>query len=75
MGLNADTIAVEVGKRIGETIRQKGISNRECAEVAGMTEVSLSRYVMGARMPNALALYNLAKALGVSMEFLLTGKQ
>lgn len=41
------------GKRINELCRQKGITVRELAEKSNTTEVSMSRFITGARMPNA----------------------
>ncbi len=41
------------GKRIKDLCRQKGITVRELAEKSNTTEVSMSRFITGARMPNA----------------------
>lgn len=66
-------IAKEIGDRITRLCEEKEITAHELSRAAMVTEVSLSRYMHGMRTPNAVALHNMAVALGVSMEYLLTG--
>ena len=63
------------GKRIKDLCRQKGITVRELAEKSNTTEVSMSRFITGARMPNAPILKNIAKALETTTDYLLGGDQ
>lgn len=63
------------GKRIKDLCRQKGITLRELAEKSNTTEVSMSRFITGARMPNAPILKNIAKALETTTDYLLGGDQ
>lgn len=63
------------GKRIKDLCRQKGITLRELAEKSNTTQVSMSRFIAGARMPNAPILKNIAKALETTTDYLLGGDQ
>ena len=53
--------------RIAETLEKKGMTQRELAEVVGMTEVTISRYVNGERIPKISDALTLAKALNVEV--------
>ena len=59
---------------IGENIRRirirKGLSQKELAEKAGMSNVLLNNYEHGLRNPKAETLQRIAQALGVSPEVL-----
>lgn len=46
-------------------------SNRSFAEACGVTEVSMSRYLSGDRVPKAPLIITMAKVLGVSADYLL----
>ena len=46
------------------------MTQRELAEKAMTTEVSMSRFVSGARVPNGPILANIAKTLGVTTDYL-----
>lgn len=60
----------EMGKRISELAQKRNMTQKELAEKAGVTEVSMSRYVNGLRKPQGLHLINIARALGTSPEYL-----
>lgn len=62
------------GKRISELLSKKDMTQRELAKRAGVTEVSMSRYISGERVPKALYLSNIATILGTTTEYLL-GKE
>lgn len=62
-----------IGKNIDNQMKAAGLSQRELAERAGITEVTISRYINGARIPKATALLAIAEALGCSIEALLQG--
>ncbi len=47
-----------------------GLSQKQLAEKAGVTERTIANYEKGERFPHAAQLYKLAKALGVSTEYL-----
>jgi transcriptional regulator with XRE-family HTH domain len=63
-----------MGASIGENIRRirirKGLSQKELAEKAGMSNVLLNNYEHGLRNPKAETLQRIAQALGVSPEVL-----
>ena len=63
------------GKRIKDLCRQKGITVRELAEKSNTTQIPMSRFITGARMPNAPILKNIAKALETTTDYLLGGDQ
>ena len=56
--------------RLDQARREKGLTQRELANRVGVTEVSMSRYVNGARVPKGPIVVNIAKALGVSVDYL-----
>ena len=60
-----------IGARINYMIQAIGITQKELASRAGITEAAISRYISGERVPRALALAGIAKALGTTMEELM----
>jgi transcriptional regulator with XRE-family HTH domain len=60
-----------MGEKIGRGIGALGVSQREFASRVGCTEISISRYVNNQRIPHAPILLNIARALGVSADYLL----
>ena len=61
-----------IGDNIKRLMKANGYTQGELARRAGITEAALSRYVAGSREPHAKALENLAIALGVSVEDLIS---
>ena len=61
----------DLGMRIKAYAKQRGITQKELAELVGITDVSLSRYVNGSRKPRINILVNIANTLGVSVSDLL----
>lgn len=55
-------------------MRERGWKGVDLAEAAEVTPTSVSRYLAGKAEPRAAELLRLAKALGTSMEFLLSGE-
>ena len=60
-----------LGTRISDLLEQQGISQRELAEKVGVTEVSMSRYISGARIPKGPIVSNIAKVLHTTADYLL----
>lgn len=60
-----------IGTRICERLGALNMSQRELASACQMTEVSISRYISGERIPKATALHKIAKVLQVDADFLL----
>jgi transcriptional regulator with XRE-family HTH domain len=64
----------QISNRIINALNRTGISQRQLADATGMTEVSISRYVKGKRIPSAEILGRIADVLGVTTDYLITGK-
>ena len=58
----------EIKCNISEFLNKKGMTQRELADAIGTTEVSISRYVTGERIPKATTCIHMAKVLGCSAE-------
>jgi len=71
-------VGVERAETVGERIRWlrlvRGFSQRELA-TCGVSYLDISRIEVGARAPSAATLRKLAAKLGVSPEFLETGRE
>lgn len=57
--------------RITELLRTRGIMQKELAELIGVTESTLSRYLSGERKPDLKTLSNMATALHTTTDYLL----
>lgn len=64
-----------IAERIRLTRQQKKLSQTELSEKAGINLKSLSRYELGTSVPPANALKDIADALGVSADVLLSDDQ
>lgn len=58
-------------ERLKQSIDNRQLTQRQLAILIGSTEVSISRYLKGKRIPGADTLYKLCKALDVSADYLL----
>lgn len=58
-------IALRIKCALGDT----GYSQRELSEMTGITQVTISRYANGLRIPSATNLKAIADALGVGIEY------
>ena len=72
IGKWADSI---IGERITGLLREQGKTQRALAEQVGTTEVSISRYIKGNRVPKGPVLVNIAKALHTTTDYLLGNEQ
>lgn len=63
----------KLGTNISFWLEVRGISQRELAERIGVSEVSISRYVTGQRVPSAPTLYKISNVLGCTVEDLMQG--
>jgi len=61
------------GIRLRRFILARGETQREVAKRAGITEAALSYFIRGMRLPTAVSLYRLSRALDVSMNELWEG--
>ena len=63
-----------IGPRIAALRRERGMSQAELAASIGLSPSALGMYEQGRREPSADTMVALARALGVTTDFLLTGK-
>lgn len=63
-----------IGERLTELLRQQGMSQKQLAELIGVTEATVSRYITGDRTPKSGILANMATALHTTSDYLL-GKE
>lgn len=61
----------KLGVRISELLKLNGLTQRELAEKVGVTEVSMSRYIKGERVPKGYIIANIATALHTTTDDLL----
>ena len=59
------------GGRISELLDKNGMTQRELADAVGVTEVSMSRYIKGDRVPKGPIIANIALALHTTTDYLL----
>lgn len=64
-----------ISKRIAETREARGISASEFARLVGVTPTAVWNWEKNSVTPRRPALEQIAKTLGVSVSFLLTGKE
>lgn len=62
-------------EKLKTLLKRQEMTQRELAEKAGTTEVSVSRYLRGQRTPRLLTLAVIAQVLGVSIDDLLTERR
>lgn len=61
----------DIGQRIAELRRERGMNQEELAELATLSRISIARYETGKIEPGAKALGRIADALEVSTDILL----
>lgn len=60
--------------RLQELIKKSGYTQKQVAELIGVTEAAFSRYMNSERIPKAEILANIATCLQTTSQYLLTGK-
>jgi transcriptional regulator with XRE-family HTH domain len=65
----------EISKRIKDTREARGMTASEFARLVGVTPTAVWNWEKNSITPRRPALEQIAKVLGVSMPFLLTGKE
>lgn len=60
-----------IGGRLAELLSEKGMSQKELAERACVSEAAVSHYLKGDRVPNSSTLANIATVLGTTSSYLL----
>lgn len=61
----------ELGSKITEILKKRGMTQRGLAERIGVTEAVVSRYISGEREPKPDVLANIATALSTTSDYLL----
>lgn len=61
------------GENIYEVLKQKKLKQIDVAKAMNTTEVQVSRWMNGERMPRVITLVKIARFLGVSTDRLLRG--
>ena len=64
-----------LGNNIARLLEERGMSQRELADKAGTTEVSMSRYIKGSRTPKGPLISRIAKVLGTDPNTILKGTE
>ena len=64
----------DVGNRISRRIKELDMRQLDICNKTGLSTTALSQYCTGKRVPDTVSLYKIATALGVSMEWVLTGE-
>ena len=64
-------MGTEFGEKLENTLREQGMTQKELAEKANITESAVSHYVKGDREPRGATLGVIAGVLGVTAGFLL----
>lgn len=60
-----------ITNRIVELLSEHGMTQKELANAAGLTESAVSHYVKGDRVPRGANLIKIARALGTTTDYLL----
>ena len=63
--------ALELGRRIARARERKGLNRNQLARAAGVTWANLTRYEQGQNEPSASKLFEIARVLDVSSDWLL----
>ncbi len=62
---------MEIGEKIHQYRRSKGLTQVELANLAGVSKAAISRYESGSREPSLKHLQAIAKAMGIKSIYLL----
>lgn len=71
MNFNAE----DIGKRIDDLRKSKNWKQKDIYDKAQISNVAMSRYINGSRIPDTESIYKIAKVLECSIEYLLTGEE
>lgn len=74
MGTTEGTVTESLGDRIARLRRTKGWNQKELADRIGASGAQISKYERGSYLPRPDLLSRLGEALGVSLDYLMTGR-
>lgn len=60
--------------RVAELLKKNGLTQRDLAQMVGVTDAAMSHYIKGDRVPRAAVVAKIAEALKISPEYLMYGK-
>lgn len=66
-------LAQSIGLHIAYKCREHKITQKQLAELTGLTEAGISRYISGQRLPRIDILLKIADALSCTLDYLLYG--
>jgi len=69
--ISPELLAETLAKNIKRAIANSPMNQGEAAAAAGVSDATMSNYARGKRVPDAINLYRIARALGVSVGWLL----
>lgn len=64
---------MEFSDRLREALKESGLTQKDLAEKAGITEAAVSHYLKGDRLPRAAVASRIAYILGTSSDYLMSG--
>lgn len=62
---------MEFKDKLANLLQEKGMSQKELAQLTNLTESAISRYLKGDRQPRGAILLNIANALGTTTDYFL----
>jgi transcriptional regulator with XRE-family HTH domain len=69
-----DSFGAALGARIRQARQARGLAQEDLGQLVGVRGLTISRAELGKTTPNARVLDALARQLGVSVDWLLTGQ-
>jgi len=63
------------GQRLEHILDKKNMKQKDLAELAGVNQLTVSRYVHDARLPQMTVVIDICKALNISADYLLGLKE
>lgn len=65
----------KLGDRILKLLKKSGYNQKELAQMCGVTEAAMCRYIKNEREPKIEVVANMATALNTTVEYLISGKE
>ena len=64
-----------ITNQIAKLLSERNMTQKELAQLTGMTESTISHYMKGDRVPRGVNLVKIAKALGTTTDYLLEAEE
>lgn len=65
---------IQIGKRVGEIIKESGVSSQSLCDLLDVSSASVSRYLSGERSIPVASLIKIADEYGTSVDYLVSGR-